>query len=179
MEMQFILRTMVLVAVVVGCTEAPDESGCLSLEVLKEIEYRVEHGRGERMVKLANGRYDSRDLRLTATLMDSIEYGDLDGDGSVEAIVVLVTNTGGSGAFRYLTAVACRNGSAVHVASAFMGDRIRLKGLSMRRDTVVVEMIAHGRNEPFCCPTEHVTRTYRLDGGGLSEVETRAGNIPE
>ncbi len=178
MRVRNLAGAVAILAITGGCTAPPDNSAsrCLLRGVMRNIEYRIEHA-GEQMVKLVDGRYDNYDLRLNATLMDSVAYGDLDGDSTDEAVVVLVADTGGSGVFHYLAAISCRNGSATHIASAFMGDRVKVKRLSVGLETVVVDLIAHGENEALCCPTERVSRRYRLDGRRLAEIETRTKEV--
>jgi hypothetical protein len=171
MTMRDLVRTTAAMAVIGGCTPDGSASRCLSRSVVRNIEYRTEHV-GEQRVKLVDGRYDNYDLRLNVMLMDTVAYGDLDGDDMDEAVVVLVTNTGGSGVFHYLAAIGCRNGSATHIASAFMGDRVKIRRLSVGLEMVVVDMIAHGESEALCCPTERISRKYRLDGDRLVEIET-------
>ena len=46
--------------------------------------------------------------------------GDLDGDGKEDAAVLLVTSTGGSGAFRHLAAVINRDGVPDNVATVLL-----------------------------------------------------------
>jgi hypothetical protein len=87
------------------------------------------------------------------------------------AAVILVTDPGGSGVFYQLVVVQARRGRPVEVASAELGDRVRVESLGLaRRDgrtELHVGLIAHAPNEPLCCPTEPVVRVFVWDGRSL------------
>jgi hypothetical protein len=60
----------------------------------------------------------------------------------------------------------------VHVASAALGDRSVLRTLLIRDGRIEVELLAVGPDEPFCCPTNKVVRTFALKGQELVETAT-------
>ena len=89
--------------------------------------------------------------------------GDLNGDGIDDAAVVFAVSGGGSGTFYSLAAVINQGGAAVHVSSALLlGDRIQLEALSIEEGVITVQMVAHGPQDPMCCPTQRVVRRYQL-----------------
>ena len=89
--------------------------------------------------------------------------GDLNGDGIDDAAVVFAVSGGGSGTFYSLAAVINQGGAAVHVSSALLlGDRIQLETLTIAEGVITVQMVAHGPQDPLCCPTQRVVRRYQL-----------------
>jgi heat shock protein HslJ len=154
--------------------ELKRSSRTLTIDDLKNSEYQSEFSASGR-VKLNNGTYKEKVVpdsaaELVVTLSDKIAFGDLNGDGEEDAAVILVTDPGGTGTYRYLAVVTNQNGSPENVASQLLGDRIKVKSLSIRSGEISVEMITHGPNDPMCCPTLEVTQDYLLQGGKLVVV---------
>jgi uncharacterized membrane protein/heat shock protein HslJ len=138
----------------------------LTIKGLKNAEYQSDFAINGR-VKLSNGTYRGKIVpdsasELIVMLSDQFAFGDLNGDGADDAAVVLITDPGGSGTFRHLGVVINEKGSPRHVASQWLGDRVKVKSLSMSSGEIVVQMMTHGPNDPMCCPTFQVTRNYVL-----------------
>ena len=118
-----------------------------------------------------------------ATQVNKVGYtqavlGDLNGDKADDAAVILWANTGGSGTFIYLVAVANQNGAPQQVAAQLLGDRVKVQNLAVQNGQIVINVLSFGQNDPMCCPSQLVIRTYRLEGGALkvvSEVKPTAG----
>ena len=127
----------------------------------------IEAGR----VKLTAGKFEDAAAHVWVTLLDEIAYGDLTGDGRPEAVVVLATNTGGSGVFHTLAVVEDVGGRPANVASADLGDRVRLNALAIDYDAVYVDLVKHGPSDPMCCPTLRVSLVYAYDGRELRLAE--------
>ncbi len=147
-------------------SEASAQSSRLSMEVLQNSKYRVE----EETIKLKNGRFlrKSRDNFLDVRL-SRVAFGDLDKDGSEDAVVLLVYNSGGSGSFYQLSAVLNKNGIPQDVASTVLGDRVVVQSFGIRSGRIVTEMITHGPEDPSCCPTLKETLHFTLAGSELVE----------
>ena len=101
---------------------------------------------------------------------DLIVMGDLDGDGVPDAVVLLISSPGGSGTFYDLAAVVNYRGIPKNIDTVPLGDRVKVKAISIQSGTIKVEMLAHGPKDPMCCPTVEVTRTYKLDAYKLARV---------
>lgn len=162
---------MVVVVAVAGIWwrrngDAPVPGQAISAESLRNMYYRSEGTRSGRVL-VTDGRYEDPEGHVWVTMLDNIAWGDVTGDGKSEAVVVLGTNTGGSGVFHSLALVADVEGVPSNIAIAQLGDRIKLKGLSIEDGDVTVEMVTHGPGDPMCCPTKPVTRVYRYDGAAL------------
>ncbi len=98
---------------------------------------------------------------------DRVAFGDLDDDGIADAAVVAYLNSGGSGTFIYLIAVLDRDGAPVQAAHALLGDRVRPQSLTIQGGEIRVESLAHGPDDPQCCPSVTDTRAFVLRGNRL------------
>ena len=158
--------------VVVGSGAADSYAGAtLTREALQNAVYRSEYVEsGE--VKLVKGKasVDDPDGKVTVSLTDFVAFGDLNGDGSEDAAAVLVTSAGGTGSFYELAAVISRQEKPAHLGSVQLGDRIIIESVSIAGGRVIVRMIVHKRDDPQCCPTSHVNKTYELKGSQLLEI---------
>ncbi len=96
-------------------------------------------------------------------LSDVVAFGDLDNDGFEDAAVVTITDPGGSGTFYTLVAVLDRRGQAVPVATAALGDRIKVDSLSIESGAIEVDLLTRGEDEPMAAePTVPQTLTYQI-----------------
>ena len=143
----------------------------LTIHELKNAEYNSKWST-QGKIKLSDGIYQDRIAPDSATelvirLSDKIAFGDLNGDGVEDAAVILVSDPGGSGAFYDLTAVINSRGQAKDAASAFLGDRVKVEGLSIRSGKIVVKMVTHRSTDPMCCPSLKVEQAYGLQGDEL------------
>jgi hypothetical protein len=161
--------------------ESPEAAPTVAAEgwevVLGNLEYQSEFTQSG-VAPLHDGVYSEPAAPGSASetvvhLTDSIATGDLDGDGTPDAAVVLATDTGGSGVFMDLAAVVVVDGMPFNVAIALLGDRAQINSLSIRDGEIVVDMITQGPNDPMCCPTLRVVETYELRGNEL--VRTSSG----
>jgi len=105
-------------------------------------------------------------------LPDTIFYGQL--NGADAAAVVLVTDPGGSGTFYDLHVVVSENGQPVDVASAFLGDRVQISAVTTTdNNQIVVDLVQAGPDDPMCCPSQRVVKTYELQGDQLVETSSQ------
>ena len=66
--------------------------------------------------------------------------GDLDGDGIADAAAITIEDPGGSGNFRYLHALLNEEGELHDGDAVFLGDRIRVEGLSIHEGVITVAL---------------------------------------
>ncbi len=124
---------------------------------------------------LVNGEYSEAAAPGSATmtkvmLTDNIAYGEI--DGRSVAAAVLVTDPGGSGTFYDLAIVVNQQGTPANVASASLGDRVQINSVTVENNQIKVDMIQAGPNDPLCCPTQHVIKTFAMQGDQLVEVSS-------
>ncbi len=118
--------------------------------------------------QLTGGQYEEEIApgsasKIQIQMLDTMAYGDLDGDGFADAAVILVTNGGGSGSFYELFAVLDRQGQPAPVASAMLGDRIQVNSLMVQPGQIVVDMLTQGPGDAMAGPpTQAETRTYQM-----------------
>jgi uncharacterized membrane protein len=137
----------------------------MTKRMLKNAEYLTEFSPGGK-VRLADGIHKEKIVPGSAAelivSLGKTAIGDLNGDGFEDAAVILVTNAGGSGTFRHLAAVLNRNGTPEHVATLFLGDRIRVESLSIRSRNIDTEMLIHDTDDPMPQPTLKLKQKYEL-----------------
>jgi hypothetical protein len=117
--------------------------------------------------------------KITVRLADIAAFGDLDGNLTADAAVVLVTSGGGSGTFVELAAVRNEDGAAHPVATVLLGDRILVREVRIEDQRILVRLRARGATDPFSLRTREISRHYTLDGNSLvlldeSEAEVQS-----
>jgi hypothetical protein len=150
---------------------ATANAGSLTDEALKNAEYRLpDLG----TFRLRDGQFEYS-YGSGATQVNKVGFlqaarGDLDGDGQADAAVTLWATTGGSGIFIYLVAILNEAGSPRQVAADMVGDRVQIQQMSVQGEKIAVVAKAFAKDDPKCCPSLQVTRTYQLKGTALEVV---------
>ncbi|MCL4267484.1 MAG: META domain-containing protein [Anaerolineae bacterium] len=84
------------------------------------------------------------------------------------AATVINVHTGGTGTFYYLALFTQdESGQLVNTAVTPLGDRVIVNSLDITRNTIVVDMVQAGADDPMCCPSEHVEWVYALEENEL------------
>ena len=150
-------------------------SGTPTLAELRNATYTGTEGGP---VSLSNGRWEGEPYveggasRPTAGLVGDVYYtGDLDGDGTQEAIVILWRSGGGTGENTYTMVMARQNGEIKNIGTALIGDRVKLRSGKIADGSIILEVLQAGENDAMCCPTMLATRTWSLHDGQLKEGE--------
>jgi hypothetical protein len=141
-------------------------SAGLTVATLSNMTYRLGDGKSVTTVTLvgAKGQTNEEDGGEQFWLEEHVAFGDLDGDGVDDAVVVLVSSGGGSGIFYQLVAVRQRNGIVETPAVKSLGDRIMINQINITNRIVAVDMITHGPDDPSCCPTERQVLKLKAQG---------------
>lgn len=131
------------------------------------------------VVQLSNGEYrapivEGSASELVVRLTNFAAFGDLDGDGSEEAAVILVSDAGGSGTFYDLAVVRKQGEALTNVATTQLGDRVQIKNIRTENGEIVVDLLTQGPDDPMCCPTQLTIYHYALQNGALVLVKTEA-----
>ncbi len=115
-------------------------------------------------------------MQVVTLLDEAVTFGDLNGDGSEDAVAVLAIDRGGSGTFYYLTPIFNVGGQPQPMPATLLGDRVQVKTVTIAAWEVVVDMVEAGPDDPMCCPMQETTTHYTFqDDGALVEV---AGTSP-
>ena len=109
---------------------------------------------------------------MTEIRLGKSAFGDLDGDGEDDAAAITIEEPGGSGSFRYVHALPWADGALTDAGAVFLGDRIRVEGVSIHDGVIVVAMLDRPEDASFSeAPTLPVIRRFRIEGGALTELE--------
>lgn len=127
----------------------------LTVAKLKNTEYFI---LAEGPVKLTKGKFQDKKKRSFA-LGDPVTYGDLNRDGVKDAVAPLVITIDGRN-FTYLVGVLNENGNPKNTSADFLGEGVKVKTLSANAGKITVKLDKYGPNDPACCPSETITRTY-------------------
>jgi len=109
---------------------------------------------------------ESRDA-YTTRMLDPVFYGDINGDGVEDAVVFLVTQSGGTGNFVEMAAVLNLNGQPENVATLSLGDRVVVEAGSVLDGVIHLQMRVHGPNDGMCCPSQAEEWSFHLINGVL------------
>ena len=124
-------------------------------------------------VKLSRGLYRAKAAKGSATetivaLTNHIAFGkSANREGSA---AILVTNIGGSGFFYDLAFMVKEKGKQRNIATIALGDRVKIKSLSIENGNIIVHMVKHNKKDPICCPTLDVTQKYTFKDNKLVQV---------
>jgi hypothetical protein len=124
-------------------------------------------------VTLVNGRAEQdaapgSAAKNVATLTDQRVNGDLDGDGKLDAVVIVTYQTGGSGTFYYVAALLSTAPTGAAGPSALLGDRIKVTAVRLDGRTIVVELLDRSAGQPFTSsPTVPIVRRFEVLQGVL------------
>jgi hypothetical protein len=154
---------------------SPGEAGGLTLEILKNAEYQIT---GEGVFQLEDGIHylppqppDDPPEGWAITLVEPVAFGDVNGDGVEDGVVILNARYGGTGAFKYLAVVVNRDGQPHNVATTFLGDRTVINAIDiLPSGEIHVDAIVHAPEDPLCCPTLAQILRFQLVGEELIQL---------
>lgn len=145
------------------------QAWCDRLMALQNAEYTFpEVG----TVQLTNGEYDSETDETSVTFVNEpglIATGTLS-DGTPITATILGLDQGGSGIFVYLAAMAATEDTYTNLDTVLLGDRVQVRSVRVDGGLIKVNLITQGPDDPMCCPTLEVERTYALENGTLQLV---------
>lgn len=125
-------------------------------------------------VQLTDGRFEGEPFvpggasrPVVHWVRDLYATGDLDGDATQEAAVLLSQSSGGSGTRIHLAVVSVREGRPVSTGAVLVGDRPQIQGMEIEDEEIVLELVQRGPEDAACCPTQRVRRGWTLRDGSL------------
>jgi len=160
----------------VFCTSERGKPDIADAPTLVDAGCAVYSGIYDYPVRLTGGAYDGEPFvdggaaRPTVRLLTGLfGKGDLDGDGSEEAVVLLVENSGGSGSFIYMAVLSSRMGEVENIGSAPVGDRVQIRSMTVEGGDIKLDVVQQGPGDAACCPSQKARRSWVLEGDGLVE----------
>ncbi|MCX7840715.1 MAG: DPP IV N-terminal domain-containing protein, partial [Anaerolineae bacterium] len=91
----------------------------------------------------------------------------LNGDGLMDAAVILTVNSGGSGTFYNLYGVLNDKGAPKPTFPEMLGDRIKLKSVTIQGGEISVNFLTQGPKDPMTNPTLDTTRKFKVQDDKL------------
>lgn len=183
------MTAVLLLAVLSGCSPkngndaaAPDKKSAplTTVPAMEELGSLSYTGIYEEVITLADGRWEGEPVeegaasRPTVGLVEDFYLrADLDGEWPAEAVITLWETSGGSGVNSYLAVVARRDGRAVNIGTALIGDRVQLRTGRIVDQRIELDLVQQGPNDAACCPAETVTRVWEMGEDSLQEAEPR------
>jgi heat shock protein HslJ len=163
-------------------------AGCASVgaPTIDELQNGTIHGIAEAPITLRGGAWEGEPYqpggasRLRVTLWDQpIAVGDLDGRPGEEVAAILSASTGGSASLVYVAVFGRRDdGRLAPAVAALVGDRVKVRTMSIAERRVTLDIVEAGPSDPQCCPSRLARKSYTLQGGALVAVASTAdGNV--
>jgi len=144
----------------------------LTLDQLRNMPYQLLNASSLRSATLTDGAFTAPDPAspdyVRAQILDNVAFTDLDGDGKVDAAVLLAENYGGSGNFVSLIAMLNRNGQPKQDASFYIDDRPHINSLTAENGVITLDVVVHAPDDPMCCATQRKVMNFTLTEGGLA-----------
>lgn len=124
-------------------------------------------------ITVKKGEYalDKGDDKLFFNVFE-VSYGDLNGDGSEEAVILTTCNTGGTGQFSEGFVYSMKDGKIEFLTRIEGGDRAYggLRSAKVENGLLVVGRNDVGEQGGACCPEFVVTSKYKLEGKTLKQT---------
>jgi heat shock protein HslJ len=148
---------------------------------LEQVKGATISGVFDQAITFADGKYEGQPVepgaasRPTAMIWEPmVVFGDVDGSPGSEAVVLLSSNSGGSGEFVYVAVLGVRDGKLVNLGTAPVGDRARVRSVWLEQGRIVMDLVEAGPKDAACCPTQMARKTYAMDGGALKQSKSEA-----
>jgi hypothetical protein len=139
----------------------------------KNFTYNVDVFETKEKLRVKNGEYfrDKGDDKLFFSV--NVEgYGDLNGDGNEEAVIVTLMNTGGTGNFTNGMIYTMKDGKPVVLTQFEGGDRAYggIASAKIEDGILIVERNDPGEDGGNCCPQFIITTRYKWNGKKLVQT---------
>ncbi len=132
-----------------------------------------------KVVDLKDGEYaevievDGLDGKRPVNLILSLEgyvTGDINGDGLEDVVAILISKCGGTAALVNLEVLINDGERPMYRAMTFLGDRVDVRSIALKGETISVKMITHDEDDPMCCPTKGVEKRFVYREGEMKEM---------
>jgi hypothetical protein len=127
-------------------------------------------------IRLINGRSETESAPGSATkaiisVFGKPVYGNIDGEGEVDAALLLTYDPGGSGTFYYAAAALDVNGFYLGTRAILLGDRVAPQNISVRNGVIIANYATRRLDESMSAvPSVGTSKYLVLEGGLLKEA---------
>jgi len=185
---RLLLISVLVVPVLSGCSPQSDHDAAVYDEqkasaprigspVMEELVSLDYSGVRDEAVTLTDGRWEGEppyeegaaSRPVVGLFKDFYLHGDLDGNGTNEAVVILWATDAGTGSNTYVAVTTRRDGLPVNIGTALIGDRVQLRAGRLENGRIELDLVRQGPDDAACCPGETVTRVWELGADGLVE----------
>ena len=182
----FIIKYLLLIVLVAGCTPNPSHAGVSTSIPTTDIEPGTEgapieatpYGFSEEYllnselfapfygenVQLTDGEAvvegEYGDSRFF--LLPQMAFGNLNDDGAEDAAVLLAENGGGTGTFVSLIVFLNEEGIKKQIGNRLIDDRPRIQSISIEDGRIVLDALIHNIGDAMATPTLQTHRSYQL-----------------
>lgn len=177
------MRALVVLPIILLCLAACDTGDKGDQAPTNDIDTAtlpdaVYSGIYETPIQLTAGKYEGEPFEEGGYVRPRVELvrgavrsGNLNDQSGLDAAVLLEENSGGTGHFLYVAALAMREGKAVNVATSWIGDRIDIRAFSIEDRQIILDVVEQGESDAACCPTQLATYRFSLEGDSLKVAE--------
>lgn len=130
-------------------------------------------------IRLINGRSETESAPGSATktitsVFGKPVYGNIDGEGGVDAALILTYDPGGSGTVYYAAAALDVNGFYLGTRTILLGDRVAPQHISVRNGVIDANYATRRLDESMsAAPSVGTSKYLVLEGNGLKETVKR------
>lgn len=109
---------------------------------------------------------------VKTTILEGTAFADIDGDGKKDAVAILRDEPDKTGIFYYLTVLLANANPPMSTNSILLGDRIRIKEISITEEGIVVSILDRKDGESFQVePTSSKIFKFNVIEGSLVEAK--------
>jgi hypothetical protein len=142
-----------------------------AVRAISWMDHAYDFGEGRSYI-FSGGNYaelDSEGQCNVCMNIRAVTFGDVDGDGQEDALVLVSSNLGGAGTSIYGYMFGLEKGLPVLRATIEGGDRGEggLESIIVKDGCVVVRRFASGASDSICCPTRIEIERWRWTDGKL------------
>lgn len=124
-------------------------------------------GEMDRRFTLRNGEWRSPEGEQLTLMREFYATADINGDGAMNAAVILKATNAGPRNGAYLAALRRDHLTAISIGAVKLGEPVTIKALRSDGREIVVDLLRRGPSDQECCPTEPATLRYRYQDKGL------------
>lgn len=125
-----------------------------------------------RQVTLTGGAFEGPKGQHVELLRQHYVSGDLEGDGAVDAVVVLSVTNAGEETGQYLAVLRHLGTDTISLGTVLLGNPVDVQGVHVEGRRIVVDMVRRPATDG---PPEHARVAYELGRGELVKVGEEAG----